>query len=163
MSEKIEKLIQEYPQKIERRDLLRNQLRNFKGVTEQEIIESMTFSTPQDDRVQSSAVSDKTATIGISYRERTDRINRDWIEHLVISLAELEEELDFFRAALASLPADLAPFMHDLVIERMTWDCLEAKYHISRYTVSKYRKQAIAKLDALYAAHDKDVAAYILS
>lgn len=163
MSEKIEKLILEYPQKVEQRDLLRNQLRNFKGVTEQEVIDTMTFSAPQGDRVQTSNITDRTAMIGISYRERADRINRDWIEHLVVTMAELEEELDFFKAAVDSLPGILAPFMHDMVMEHMTWDCLEAKYHISRYTVSKYRKQAIAKLDEFYAVHEKQMADYILS
>ena len=123
----------------------------------------MTFSAPQGDRVQTSDITDKTAMIGISYRERADRINRDWIEHLVVTMAELEEELDFFKAAVDSLPGILAPFMHDMVMEHMTWDCLEAKYHISRYTVSKYRKQAIAKLDEFYAVHEKQMADYILS
>ncbi len=163
MSERIEKLIQDYPQMAQQRDLLRNQLRNFKGVTEQEVIDTMTFSNPQGDRVQTSNITDKTAVTGISYRERADRINREWIEHLVETMIGLEDEIDFFKAALASLPGVLAPFMQDMVVERMTWDCLEAKYHISRYTVSKYRKQAIANLDALYAMHDRQLAAYILS
>lgn len=163
MSKRIEQLIQNYPKMVMRRDCLRNQLQNFKGVTEQEMIDTMNYFTPQGDRVQTSGVSDKTASIAVAYQEKADHINREWVRHLVIKLAEVEEEIDFFHASLASLSPDLVPFMHDLVIERLTWDSLEAKYHISRFTVSKYRRRAIAELDALYADHDQEVASYILS
>ena len=163
MSKRVELLIRDYPKLVMRRDCLRNQLQNFKGVTEQEMIDTMNYSAPQGDRVQTSGVSDKTSSIAIAYHEKADRINREWVRHLVIKLAEVEAELDFFHACLSSISPDLVPFMHDLVVERMTWDSLEAKYHISRFTVSKYRRRAIAELDALYADHDREVVSYILS
>ena len=40
MSKRVEQLIQDYPKLVMRRDCLRNQLQNFKGVTEQEMIDT---------------------------------------------------------------------------------------------------------------------------
>ena len=163
MSERVERIVKNYPQMVMERNCLQQQIAAFKGVTEQEVIEAMNFSVPQGERVQTSNITDKTAGIGISYRERTRRINRDWLDHLATRLMALDDELTFFESAIRSLPTPLCAFMHDLAIERLTWDALEAKYHISRFTVSTYRKRAISELDTLFAAHDRAVAAYILS
>ena len=84
------------------------------------------------------------------------------MEHLVLRLASLDDEIEFFRAAVRSLPGVLAPFMEDMVMERLTWDALESKYHISRKTVSSYKKRSVEELESLYSAHDKELADYIL-
>lgn len=65
-------------------------------------------------------------------------------------------------SSLRALSPEYAAMMWDLVVEGMTWDSLEAKYHICRATVGKYRKKAILELDALYAVHDREMADYIL-
>ena len=44
MSERVERMIKEYPSMVMERDCLRHQLANFQGVTEEEVIDSMTFS-----------------------------------------------------------------------------------------------------------------------
>lgn len=162
MSERTEKMIREYPTLLVQRECLRNQIRHFRGATEEDVIYSMNFGAPEGERVQTSNISDKTASIAASYRDRVERINREWMEHLVMKLSVLDDELEFFSSALHALPGVLGPFMEDMVIERLTWDALEAKYHISRFTVSTYRKRAIEELDRLYSAHDKEVADYIL-
>ena len=162
MSERVERIIKDYPGMVMERDCLRHQLANFQGVAEEEIIDSMNYSTPQGERVQTSNISDKTATISECYRDRVHRINRDWIDHLTVKLLALEEEIDFFHSAIRAISPELAPLMWDLTVERLTWDAVEAKHHISRFTVSKYRKKAICELDALYAVHDKEMAEYIL-
>ncbi len=162
MSERIEKLIKEYPAMVRERDCIRYQIQHFRGVTDQDIIDSMNFGAPEGDRVQTSNISDKTASIALVYHERVDRFNQDWMVHLFTKLATLEDELNFLQAAIRSLTGDLADFMEDLVINGMTWDSLEGKYHISRRTVSNYRKRGIQQLEDLYAIHEKEMATYLL-
>lgn len=162
MSKRVERMIKEYPSMVMERDCLRHQLANFQGVTEEEVIDAMIFSSPEGERVQTSNITDKTASIATAYRDRVRRINRDWIDHLIVKLLALEEEIDFFHSALRSLPPELAPLMWDLSVERLTWDTVEAKHHVCRATIGKYRKKAICELDALYAVHDKEMADYIL-
>lgn len=162
MSERVERMIKEYHSMVMERDCLRHQLANFQGVTEEEVIDAMTFSSPEGERVQTSNITDKTASIAATFRDRAYRLNRDWIDHLTVKLLALEEEIGFFHSALRSLPPELAPLMWDLAVERMTWDNVERKYRFCRATIGKYRKKAISELDSLYAIHDKEMAEYIL-
>jgi hypothetical protein len=136
---------------------------NFKGITESEIIESMYFTKPDGERVQTSGVSNKTANIAITYKDKMERINCEWREHLNKKHSILSEELFFFESAILSLSGLLPDFITDMVIKSMTWDELAEKYHVSRTMVAKYRKKAIRELEILYDVHDKDVAEYILS
>ena len=163
MSERVEKLMRGYPQMKTEIKCLENQIRDFRGITETEMIESMLYSHPEGERVQTSGVSDKTARIAISYRERMDRINKEWYDYLEQKYLLLSEELRFFESAIGSLPGGLSEIIHDMVIEQLTWDTIEGKFHIARSTVSLYRKKAIAELDRLYAVRDAEVAAYILN
>ncbi len=163
MSGRVEKILQEYPQIVMERICLENQIRNFKGITEGEMIESMYFSYLEGERVQTSGVSDKTARTAISYKDKMARINKEWQEHQEKKHSILTEELVFFESAVKSLSGTLPEFITDMVIIGLTWDDLAAKYHISRTMVAKYRKSAIRELETLYAIHDKEMAEYILS
>ena len=163
MSARVEKLIREYPQLKTEIKCLENQIRDFRGISETEMIESMLYSHPEGERVLTSIVSDKTARIAISYREKMERINKEWYDYLEQKYLLLAEELRFFESAVRSLKGDIGEMMADLVFEGATWDAIESKYNIGRTTVSRYRKKAIAELDRLFAAHDAEVAAYILN
>lgn len=162
MNERIEKIMQDYPQMVMERTCLENQILNFKGITETEMIESMYFTQPEGERVQASGVSDKTARIAITYKNKMERINCEWQEHLEKKHSILAEELIFFESAVLSLSGILPDFISDMVIEGLTWDDLADKYHVSRTMVAKYRKKAIRELEILYAIHDQEMAEYIL-
>ncbi|WP_400245597.1 hypothetical protein AB3U99_03805 [Niallia sp. JL1B1071] len=96
MSERIEKIMHSYQQIVMERNCLENQIVNFQGITASEVIESMYFEQPDGERVQTSGVSDKTGRIAITYKDRMNRINREWQEHLVKKHSALFEELLFF-------------------------------------------------------------------
>lgn len=162
MSERVEYIMRNYD--TMRRDLavLESELDNFKGITPQEVLDTMQFSHPSGDRVQTSNVSDKTCTIAINYRDRLEQINRDWLKHLADEYTSLKEELDFFDTAVSQLSGYLPGLIHDLVVERETWDMVMGKYHICRKTVANARKKAIAELEVLYRKHDQRMAAYLL-
>ena len=97
MSGRAEKIMQDYQQMVMERICLENQIRNFKGITEEEMIDSLYFPQPDDERVQTSGISDKTARIAISYREKMDRLNKEWQAHLEKKHSVLLEELVFFE------------------------------------------------------------------
>lgn len=152
-----------YQQMVMERNCLENQIMNFQGITESEMIESMNYVQPSGERVQTGGVSDKTSRIAINYKNRMNRINREWQEHLAKKHAALVEELLFFESAILSLRGILPYFISDMVIDGLTWDDLAAKYHVSRTMVAKYRKKAIRELEILYTIHDKQMEDYILS
>ncbi|MCD7752134.1 MAG: hypothetical protein LUI10_10420 [Lachnospiraceae bacterium] len=163
MSERIIDLMKQYPEKKQELAVLQVQIKNFKGVTEDEVIDSMQFSSPQGERVQSSDISDKTARVAISYRERTKQINDEWYSYLVEQYTTLRDELEFFEFALTQLSGQLSGIMHDLVIGQCTWEQVMEHYHISRKTLWRYRQKAITELDRLYEMRDRQFDAYILN
>ena len=57
MSERIEKIIKEYHRMKKERNCLEHQIRNFRGISEKEMIDSMNFHSPEGERVQTSNIS----------------------------------------------------------------------------------------------------------
>lgn len=159
MSKRVEAILKSYPEMVQKRNCLAYQLAHFKGLSAEEVIESMYTPRQDGERVQTSSLSDKTAQIAMNYR---DRLNREWYEHLEWRLRCVSDELDFFESALHSLPADLEPVMWDLVVEQLKWEAVEQKYAISHTTVYRMRKRAMTALEAMYKKHDQETAAYML-
>jgi len=150
MNEKINKLLKEYPRLVRERNNTAHQIAHFRGVTAEEVIESMYTVRSDRERVRVSGMLDKAEQIALNYQGKTDKINREWLEALENRLDELNEEITYFESALNALSGVLPDFMRDLVMHNVTWDALESKYHISRFTVGAYRKKAIAELEGFY-------------
>lgn len=163
MSERIEMIIREYPQMKTELRCLEHQIKNFKGISETEMIESMNFCSPEGERVQTSSISNKPASIALNYHARMEEINREWYEHLEKRYLMLSEDVRFFEAALTALSGYLPDFMTDMVVHGCTWDYLCEHYHISRTMVAKNRRKAIVELDELYRKYDDEMVSYMLS
>ena len=82
MSARIEKLIAEYPDMVRDRKCLAYQIAHFRGLSAEEVIESMYTPHQEGERVQTSSLSDKTAQIAMNYRDRLNQMNLEWYEHL---------------------------------------------------------------------------------
>jgi hypothetical protein len=163
MSVRVEQLMRDYHQMVMERNCLENQIKQFNGISENEMINSMYFNNQKGERVQTSGVSDKTASIAIKYKGEMNKVNRGWLKHLKKRYRMLSDELIFFESAITSLSGNLPEIMYDLVINGLTWDELTLKYHVSRTMIAKYRKKAIHELKTLYTNHEKEVVDYMLS
>jgi hypothetical protein len=163
MSEMVEKMMKEYQHMLMEISCLENQIKNFRGISEEDMIDSMYFSKGEGECIQTSEVSDKTARIAISYRQKMLMVDNEWQNHLLKKYSMLRDDLLFFESAVLSLSGFLPDLISDMIIKGLTWDDLAIKYHISRSMVAKYRKKAIKELEILYTLHDKEIAEYILS
>ncbi len=155
MSRRIEKLIADYPDKVRSRKFLTYQIAHFRGLSANEVIESMYTPRQEGERVQSSSLSDKTAQIAMNYQEHRKRLNSEWLQEMELQLASLSEELDFFEGAIRSLEDSMSRVMECLVIDGMTWDDTAKALVMSYSNVGKVRKKAIRKLEELYALRDR--------
>ena len=162
MSERIEKLLKDYPRMIQERNCVAREIASFRGVTAEEVIESMYTIHTDGERVRTGGASDITANIAMNYKEKMDRFNNEWLVHLEKKLMFLNNEIIFFDAALTSLTGKLPAIMRDLVVEHMTWDEAAAKYFVSSRMIGKYRKKATRELDALYEMHDAEAITFML-
>ncbi|MGT2895419.1 hypothetical protein ACVRZR_03450 [Streptococcus entericus] len=144
--------------------LLRHQLENFVGITEEEMIDTMVFGGQSDEpRVSMTKRHDRTETIALSFREKTAAANRELYQFLSDRYLKLIQDLAFFETAIKQLPEELSTFVVDLVVEGESWDNLMVKYHISRSSITRWKKRAIKELDAIYQLKQQQLADYLLS
>ena len=136
------------------------QLRQFQGVSEQDMIDSMLYSHQEGERVQTSTLSDKTANIAINLKSAVERENDGWYDYLFQRYKYLKEELDFFEYAVSKLK--YKNIIMDLLDEDVTWDAMMEKYHVSHSMIAKYRKKAIKELNIQYELRDRQVEAFVL-
>ena len=163
MRERIEALIRDYQKNKMELKCLEHQIRNFRGISENEMIDTMYFTQPEGERVQTSGVSDKTAKIAMSYRERMDAMNEEWYQHLEKQYFALAEEISFFESAVKALPGKMGEIMQDMIFSQASWDELADKHFVGRTTIWRYRQKAIDELVVLYEKHEAEMLAYMLS
>ena len=163
MRERIEALIRDYQKNKMELKCLEHQIRNFRGISENEMIDTMYFTQPEGERVQTSGVSDKTAKIAMSYRERMDAMNEEWYQHLEKQYFALAEEISFFESAVKAIPGKMGEIMQDMIFSQASWDELADKHFVGRTTIWRSRQKAIDELVVLYEKHEAEMTAYMLS
>lgn len=159
----VEKLFKEYGNW--RRDLgiLEFELSRFQGVPYDDVIESLCFSNPQGDRVQTNGVSDKTGKAAIIYRQVKNRMDDDWFNYLLERHKSIKEEKEFFEYALRQLSGKLPEMIWDMVAEQMSWQELMVKYNVSHAMIGKYRKKAVDELQVIYDMRSQHAEMYMLN
>lgn len=160
---KAEEILNKYQKLKKEQEVLEFQLSRFKGITETDIIESMTFSHADGERVQTSGVSDKTGKIAVNYKKIADRKNDEWFSYLISRLEYVNDEIDFFEYAVKGLSGNIGEILWDMVDKGMSWAEIEGKYHICHSTLGKYRKLAIEELNNIYEMRDKQTEIYMLA
>lgn len=159
---KAEDVFNKYQELKKEQKVLKFQISRFKGITPDDIIESMTFSHAEGERVQTSGVSDKTGKIAVNYKKIADRENDEWFSYLISRLEYVNDEIDFFEYALKELSDKIREIIWDMVIVHMSWADIEEKYHISHAALGRYRKNAIKELEIIYGMRDKQTEIFML-
>ena len=156
-----EEVIKRYDEIKKELRLLDFQLSNFKGISENDIIDTMTYSHAEGDKVKTSGTSDKTFNIAIKCKSIMERKNDEWYEFLWQRKISLTEEIDFFEQSIEIIEhSDIAKAMF---IQKMTWTEIESLFSISHSSVGKYRKQIVKELEEIYDARDRQLESYLLS
>lgn len=156
-------MMKEYSSMKKELSVLEYQLQQFKGVDENDIIMSMQFSHQEGDRVQTSTLSDKTASIAMNYRKIMKQENDEWFDFLWNRYQFLKEELEFFEHSVEHLNGQLPGVIMDLLNKDLTWETIAGKYHVSTTMISKYKKAAIQELNFYYELRDRQAEAFMLS
>lgn len=162
MKEYVEKMIKEYPDMKFERSCLLNQMKSLK-ITEDDVIYSMCFSHPEGERVQTSGLSDKTAKVALSFRDRQRQMEEERYNFLFEKYQHLDEEITFLEATIADIPGEIGEIMSELVIKGDTWENVCFSHCIGTHKLSDMRKQGIKILIRAYQRRESMVAAYLLS
>lgn len=144
-----EELFDAYDDLKRRRDLIACQLNNFSGVTKEDVIQTMTFSHPDDSdvRVQTSGTSDKTARIAMVGDNIVHRENLEYRQYLEDRYCEVDDEIRLVENTVMSLGEPRSSIVEKILQGTSTWDSIAEEFHLCRSTVANYRKAAIQTLE----------------
>lgn len=159
----VEKLFKEYDKWKKDMKFLEFELSRFQGVPYDDVIESLCFSSSQEERVQNSSISDKTGKTALIYRQVKERMDDEWFEFLLARYQSLKEQTDFFEYAVEQLSGRLPEVIRDMVMEKMSWQELMIKYRVSHAMIGKYRKKALEELQMIYTLRNQHSDNYMLS
>ncbi len=159
-----ETMMKEYGAMKKELAVLEFQISHFTGVSENDVIVSMLYGRHDDtERVQTSNISDKTASIAMNYRKVMARENDEWFEFLWDRYRYVKEEVEFFETVIRYLPEELSGIIQDMISGGLSWEEIADKYHISRASVGNYRKNAVKQLNEAYRLRDMTQEAFMLS
>ena len=162
MKEYVEKMIKEYQDMKFERSCLLSQMKSCK-LSEEDVIYSMCFSHPEGERVQSSELSDKTAKVAMSFRDRQRQMEEEHYDYLFNRYRNLDEEITFFEESVAGIPGELGEILSELFIHNDSWEKVCFRHCIGIHKLSDMRKQGIKYLVRAYQQRESMIAAYLLS
>ena len=148
----VENIISNYQDMVKEREQISQRLKELQNefLTDRDIIEALSFSHPDDDRVQTSGTSDKTCKIALCYRDKKNKVLDDSYRYWTSRYNEINSEIETFEEAVKRLPGDLAEVMQLIVIDNNTWEQAETMLCMSRMSLHRVRKQAIDELVRIY-------------
>lgn len=148
----VENIISNYQDMVKERDQISKRLRELQDefLTDRDIIEALSFSHPDGDRVQTSGTSDKTCKIALCYRDKRNQVLDDSYKYWTGRYNEINSEIETFEEAVKRLPNDLSEVIQLIVIDNNTWEQAGTMLCMSRMSLHRVRKQAIDELVRIY-------------
>lgn len=116
----------------------------------EETIEAMTFSSSQEERVDSGKVSDKTPTIALNYAQQHRQTKEQLLAEVDARLRWLGNTLQRLDFYIDQLEAHQASVLRAYYFEGYTWRELQDLRGVTDKTLMKYRDDAVKSLGAKY-------------
>ena len=148
----VENIISNYQDMVKEREQISQRLKELQNefLTDGDIIEALSFSHPDGDRVQTSGTSDKTCKIALCYRDKRNQVLDDSYRYWTERYNAINSEIETFEEAVKRLPDELAEVIQLIVIDNNTWDQAETMLCMSRMSLQRIRKQCIEELVRVY-------------
>lgn len=118
-----------------------------------ETIEGMVFKTCQEEKVQSSNISDKTASIALGYREENEKINLKQQRDLERIIKGNEMELLKVEKAIETLSSNERKVIEGIYLKTQNRKLLCSQLFISENTLNRYRKKGVEQLVKVFQGY----------
>lgn len=149
MKQYVLSLLENYPQMIRKIELMRYELRFTKTVTPQEMIEVMTYAKKG---TQGAAEMPRDVPgIALSYRDVTERLNREMISEALEMYMSLLREQDRLLHYVNLLSAREREIITAYYFDQRSWSEISKSLGISPRTAYAIRSQAIDELVTMYS------------
>ena len=158
-----EDMFDQYKRMRQELSMIAYQLSHFSGISEEDIIEALTFEKPEGEKVQTSNISHKTEEIALKLQALVEKENDEWYSYLLERYQYLDKEISFFEHCVREMGEKKSDIVFELLDGDLTWDAIADQYGVSRSLLGVYRKAAIKQINKRYKLREEQEMAFLLS
>lgn len=142
--------LENYAKNEQQIELLQCELSSISLISENEMIEALTFSKGDGVTTSKGHVSDKTANIAMQYRDMINEMNEETIAAVINQLRPLKLQKDRLDRCIGLLSPIHNSIISGLYIQSRTVKDLASEIHVSERTILRYRDNAVNELVSMY-------------
>jgi len=148
-------LLRNYKEIVATINMLKLELQNFDGMTNEEAIEALAFRKAVGEPVQSSGIRDKTGRMALVYREYAKRVNHESKAEVTNSLVPLESEIRMLETAVEGLSYQECDVIKELYFRNKSISQVAGEHSTSERSIRYARDVAINRLNSIYGRYQK--------
>ena len=145
--EYIRNAVAEYPRIRKELELLRKQIDDYVGITENEAISALIFRKSDQPMVDNSNISDKTANVSLMFRDFVKRMNEQSVAEMTVEYYERKHFLDWFDCQVGMIKEELKRSVFQEILTGLTYNKIAKKYYICTREVCRYKKEIKERME----------------
>ncbi|HEM4928331.1 TPA: hypothetical protein U1148_001947 [Streptococcus suis] len=148
--DKVEYIAKNYRDMKMKLQLVQEKLLNYRPISENSVIQSLVFEKSEHEKVKKSNNHGRSELISLSFREKQEQENQEYLSSLLNTYYCLKMDLYYFEFVMELIPDDLKPLAKDLIYLGKSWTELEEVYEISHSTLAYRRRKILKQLRKCY-------------
>ena len=148
--DKVEYIAKNYRDMKMKLHLVQEKLLNYRPISENSVIQSLVFEKSEHEKVKKSKNHGSSELISLSFREKQEQENQEYLSSLLNTYYCLKMDLYYFEFVMELIPEDLKPLSKDLIYLGKSWTELEEIYEISHSTLAYRRRKILKQLRKCY-------------
>ena len=148
--DKVEYIAKNYRDMKMKLHLVQEKLLNYRPISENSVIQSLVFEKSEHEKVKKSKHHGRSELISLSFREKQEQENQEYLSSLLNTYYCLKMDLYYFEFVMELIPEDLKPLSKDLIYLGKSWTELEEIYEISHSTLAYRRRKILKQLRKCY-------------
>ncbi|MHC3681971.1 hypothetical protein ACYKO2_05800 [Streptococcus suis] len=148
--DKVEYIAKNYRDMKMKLHLVQEKLLNYRPISENSVIQSLVFEKSEHEKVKKSKNHGRSELISLSFREKQEQENQEYLSSLLNTYYCLKMDLYYFEFVMELIPEDLKPLAKDLIYLGKSWTELEEIYEISHSTLAYRRRKILKQLRKCY-------------
>lgn len=148
--DKVEYIAKNYRDMKMKLQLVQEKLLNYRPISENSVIQSLVFEKSEHEKVKNSKNHGRSELISLSFREKQEQENQEYLNSLLNTYYCLKMDLYYFEFVMDLIPEDLKPLAKDLIYLSKCWTELEEIYEISHSTLAYRRRKILKQLRKCY-------------
>lgn len=130
--------------------VLEFELKALLPIDSNDLIESMTFMHLAAETVQSSSISDKTASIALNYQQIGQTQVHEAVQQIFVQLNQSKLQVERLELYLSTLAPEISDILRQHYFDELTWEEIANRNCSCLRTIKNRRERGIEQLTKLY-------------